>query len=264
MKNIGVSILGGCLVAATLVVGPAVAAGEPKNTRVGISNNPELQKAIDARKAAPIRKEDMFKDKRAGATWQEFKDFPRRQIPQQEIDAIQKSAATDSHGGRGTTLGDVFGGTSGTNNFDYSGAYWGDVLLVNEGWVPWGYYRHAGMYDSDFVTYGSPIYEANTGPLGVRLSPESAFRGYDEQVGLWASNSWPAGYWATWTAYDQLGKPYSFDYLNKYRTDQFYCSSLVWRSYADQGVDIDYDGGGFVAPDDIFEDADMSAWQVAY
>ena len=130
MKNLGVSVLGGCLFLATLVIGSAFAAGDPvKSTRVEISNDPVIEEVIRARNAAPIRKEDMFQDRRAGATWQEFQDFPRRHTPQQMINAMEKSEATDQHGGRGTALGDVFGGTFGSNSFSYSQMLYGDILL---------------------------------------------------------------------------------------------------------------------------------------
>lgn len=38
----------------------------------------------------------------------------------------------------------------------------------------------------------------------------------------------------------QVGKPYFIDPTNKYRTDKFYCSQLVWNAWRSQGNDIDY------------------------
>lgn len=35
-------------------------------------------------------------------------------------------------------------------------------------------------------------------------------------------------------------KPYSYEFLNKRRTSHFYCSSLVWRAWYEQGIDVDY------------------------
>ncbi|MBK3494001.1 hypothetical protein JFL43_03825 [Viridibacillus sp. YIM B01967] len=35
-------------------------------------------------------------------------------------------------------------------------------------------------------------------------------------------------------------KPYSYQFLNKRRTSHFYCSSLVWRAWLEQGIDVDY------------------------
>lgn len=35
-------------------------------------------------------------------------------------------------------------------------------------------------------------------------------------------------------------KPYSYQFLNKKRTSHFYCSSLVWRAWYEQSINIDY------------------------
>lgn len=45
----------------------------------------------------------------------------------------------------------------------------------------------------------------------------------------------------------QVGnKPYpdiSFMLDSKHNTNQFYCSSLIWRAWKETGFDIDYDNG---------------------
>ncbi|MDQ0417452.1 uncharacterized protein YycO [Croceifilum oryzae] len=64
---------------------------------------------------------------------------------------------------------------------------------------------------------------------------------------------------ANWAEHS-VGKDYSIAYLNKWRTDAYYCSSLVWRSWYNQGHDLDYDGGGAVTPPDI----DKSEKAIAY
>lgn len=40
-------------------------------------------------------------------------------------------------------------------------------------------------------------------------------------------------------AYDQIGKPYNWKFFQKKRTDSFYCSQLVWRSWYEQDIEID-------------------------
>ncbi|NJK32884.1 MAG: hypothetical protein HC927_11020 [Deltaproteobacteria bacterium] len=37
----------------------------------------------------------------------------------------------------------------------------------------------------------------------------------------------------------QDGKPFNHAYLNKNRTDAFYCTQLIWRAYLEAGVDLD-------------------------
>lgn len=37
----------------------------------------------------------------------------------------------------------------------------------------------------------------------------------------------------------QIGKPYNGNFFNKNRTDQFYCSQLVWRAWLNAGFDIE-------------------------
>jgi uncharacterized protein YycO len=165
-----------------------------------------------------------------------------------------------------TPLGDSFGNPSGQNNFDYSSALWGDILLVHEGTVPWGYFRHIGMFDSTRYVEGvSPIIEADPA-LGVHFAPTNKFLHYDQQFGLkpLAGYGWVAQ-GALRNAITHLGKPYSYDFLNKWRTDILYCSSLVWRAYYDaSGWDLDSTDGGFVSPDDIYYSHFLVTWQVAH
>lgn len=52
-------------------------------------------------------------------------------------------------------------------------------------------------------------------------------------------------------ASNQVGKPYNINFLDKERTDCFYCSQLVWQSWFTVGIDIDSNGGSIVSPVDI-------------
>ena len=44
---------------------------------------------------------------------------------------------------------------------------------------------------------------------------------------------------ASW-AESQVGKPYNWNFLNKWDTGRYYCSQLVWRAWLNQGNNIDY------------------------
>ena len=244
-----------------------------KHVKGDVADNPVVEDRLEKHYRQPISKEELFTKERTGITWEEFQNYPRRELTEVEVEVLKRMAEKREkeadHGprvpsllGRVSSLGDVFGNPSGSNTFNYSNALWGDVLLVHDGWVPWGYFRHAGMYDNDFESYGRPIYDSVG--AGVRLTSRNTFWRYDEQFGLWASDEWPAGYSATFTAYHQLGKPYNWNIWNKWDTTKYYCSQLVWRAYYDNGVNIDSDGGSSVLPDDIYLDNDLSVWQVAW
>lgn len=51
----------------------------------------------------------------------------------------------------------------------------------------------------------------------------------------------------------QVGKPYSWDFVNPWHTSKFYCSSLVWRSYLKGSYLLfpAYSGFGIITPADI-------------
>ncbi len=44
---------------------------------------------------------------------------------------------------------------------------------------------------------------------------------------------------ADWAS-SQVGKPYNWNFFNKWDTSRYYCSQLVWRAWLTQGNDIDY------------------------
>lgn len=64
--------------------------------------------------------------------------------------------------------GDGFGNPTGTNLLPFTNFDNGDIINVHDGTVPWGYYRHTGIWDSDFYTgslYDNCIWEANVVPI---------------------------------------------------------------------------------------------------
>lgn len=49
----------------------------------------------------------------------------------------------------------------------------------------------------------------------------------------------------------QLYDPYNYNFYNKNIDTAFYCSQLVWKSWNQQGFDLDFDGGSAVWPIDL-------------
>ncbi|MBP5450402.1 MAG: hypothetical protein J6Y01_09845 [Spirochaetales bacterium] len=39
----------------------------------------------------------------------------------------------------------------------------------------------------------------------------------------------------------QLGKPYNMNFTNKWETNSFYCTQLIWRAFYEAGLQIDFD-----------------------
>lgn len=155
---------------------------------------------------------------------------------------------------------DGFGEPKGTNNISFELFDAGDIILVHDGRVPWGYYRHAGLWDSDYYSGSledNCIWEANVTPTSdVHLAPASKFRRYDEAVGLFVKDARPSErYNTTVFAYLHRGEPY--DALTDIHVwTSWYCSKLIWAAYWDKtDKKIDLRGGsrfGDVYPDDIY------------
>lgn len=55
-------------------------------------------------------------------------------------------------------------------------------------------------------------------------------------------------------ANSRVGAEYNWNYANKWATDKFYCSQLVWRAWINQGFDLDKDGGSIILPTDLLSD----------
>ncbi|NOW07175.1 YiiX/YebB-like N1pC/P60 family cysteine hydrolase [Clostridium beijerinckii] len=65
-------------------------------------------------------------------------------------------------------------------------------------------------------------------------------------------------------ASSKIGSSYNYNFLNKWKTDTFYCSQLVWRAYIEQGIDLDKDGGNAVLPTDLVSDKIDINWRTNY
>ncbi len=227
--------------------------------------SPEMQQLINDRDTINIPKEQIFKEETVGITWEEFQQLPRRVPTDAEIKGLQQAAENRKQAGENPlSLGDMFGSPAGTNSFDYSIAYWGDILAVHDGTVPWGWYRHIGIFDKSRYDSGlDPILEADP-VYGVHYASQAKFLHYDQQLGLKPLPGY--GYMALGAligARAYLGLPYNWTFY-KWDVLTFYCSSLVWRGYYNQGWDIDYNGGNFVSPDDIVQSPYLVVWQSAW
>lgn len=236
---------------------------------VEVVSDPDMMELIKKRESMSISLEESFNRGEAGITWEEFKNLPRRAFTDEEVTGLKRAAEERKKVvEHGPSLSDSFGNPTGTNNFDYSTALSGDILLLHEGFVLWGYYRHGGMFDRDkYEWLLAPIIEASTTD-GVHYAPEGKFWHYDQQVGFKVHPGFGAvAFQANLNASSHVTyppKPYNWDFWHKERTDSFYCSSLIWRAYYDAGMDIDYDGGGLVTPDDIARSPNLRVWQTAY
>lgn len=166
---------------------------------------------------------------------------------------------TPGHDGENNGAGDV--GTlasdpspSGTNNVSFANCDYGDIALLHDGWVAWGYFRHAGLFDADFYTgeYSACFWSAQK-DTGVLLETPDQYHHYDECGLLWVpSATADQRYQTTWYCYYQYGEPYNIT-SSKSDESSWYCSKLAWKAYSVKtGLDLDADGGYYVKPDDLW------------
>ncbi len=160
-----------------------------------------------------------------------------------------------------------FSDGDGVNSCDFSVAKKGDVLLVHDGFVVWGWHSHAGIFYGGTGIYATIESNANQNYFGdpnpgVHYEPISHWNNDYDFCRIMRVNTWPlsTSYRAKAAEYAraQLGKPYNFNWLWKWATDKFYCSQLVWAGYYRTSkwyarIDIDanpYDT--WVAPDELY------------
>lgn len=182
-----------------------------------------------------------------------------------------KGKGEPPHLPNGWELGDSFGNPTGTNNISFSNFDHGDIIVVHDGNVAWGYYRHAALFDADYWNGNLSDYcfwEANVSPTSdVHRAPASKFQGYDEAVGLWVPNtSSSERYDTTVYAAAQSGEPYSTLY-GVYDDTHWYCSKLVFRAYyveTGNRIDLRYSSNSFVYPDDLYQDPETRVFATGY
>lgn len=169
----------------------------------------------------------------------------------------KKAISTDGNGH--PAIGSITGDGDGTNNFSTSGFWKGDVMLLDDPGVEWqGAITHGGIYDGTSMDYC--IYSAENNEKGVTWESITQWRKHDSAYGIWV------GYFSSTKcaeAYDKaksvadFGEPYVW-YSSKSDTSQWYCTKIPWYGYknASTATDIDFDGGYWCMPIDIFNDGD--------
>ena len=158
-------------------------------------------------------------------------------------------------GGWGTSPGD-------RNSCDFDQSANGDAVLVKGSGLFPGVFCHAAL-----VVYSGYYYAFAVGPdgdSGVRWNTREQLHQYSH-ASVQRINTWPLSSTRRQTAadyaYRQLGKPYNWLFVDKWRTDAFYCSQLCWAAYYHPSpwyYKLDLDGVpdgldfGAVAPDALW------------
>ncbi len=162
---------------------------------------------------------------------------------------------------------DKFGDGDGVNACDFSVAKKGDVLLVHDGFVAWGWHAHAGIFYGGTGVYATIESNSNQSYFGdprpgVHFEPISHWNNDYDFCRIMRVRTWPlsTSYRAKAAEYakKQLGKPYNFNWLWKWSTSKFYCSQLVWAGYYRTSkwyarINIDANPADtWVAPDELY------------
>ncbi|MDY0340600.1 MAG: hypothetical protein RBS17_05260 [Coriobacteriia bacterium] len=150
-------------------------------------------------------------------------------------------------------------GGDGVNRLSFTSFDTGDIIVVLG-----TTFGHAGcwsdeLYSSTRGVYSYCIWSANTKPAnGVQLEQPVKYRAYDRAYGLWVPSRPTSGQGVIGYCSLQRGEPYN---IASSKTDyrRWYCSKLPWVAWKlKAGVDLDADGGYWVWPVDLVNDAQTS------
>lgn len=171
------------------------------------------------------------------------------------------------------------------NNLSWSAFYYGDIAVMRNGSCSYFgypcYWSHAAMWDSDFdyghesdFTFwsatpkgtapsdnGSSPYSMD-GKVGVQS--KASVHKYSLAQAVWVPSvpDYNDYYYTTVYAYNQRGEDYN-TLTSKSSSSSWYCSKVSYRAYyVEAGKNLDYDGGYYVFPDDIYNDGDTSVFAV--
>ncbi len=157
--------------------------------------------------------------------------------------------------GWGTSPGDG-------NNCDFEPAVNGDVVLVKGSGLFPGVFCHAAIVTYDWASGAFSI--GPDGDNGVWWNSRSRLKAYSH-ASVQRVDTWPLSSSRRQTAanyaLNQLGRPYNWIFVDKWRTDAFYCSQLCWAAYYRPSpwyYKLDIDGVpdaldfGAVAPDALW------------
>jgi uncharacterized protein YycO len=128
-------------------------------------------------------------------------------------------------GGWGTSPGDG-------NGCDFEPAVNGDLVLVKGSGLFPGVFCHAAIVTYEFASSVFSI--GPTGDIGVDWNSRAFLNEYSH-ASVQRVDTWPLSSSRRQTAANyaknQLGKPYNWIFVDKWRTDAFYCSQLCWAAY---------------------------------
>ena len=126
---------------------------------------------------------------------------------------------------------------------------YGDILITYNGDKKSWIHGHAGIVS----TNNNVTIEAFPWRGVIRNSN----RWYEKGNRLYRPKNVRGGQYtaAARNAESHVGKEYFLDIFNKWRTDKFYCSQLVWRAWLDAGKNIAPSSGNIVTPGDLEQDA---------
>ncbi|PKQ29708.1 MAG: hypothetical protein CVT60_03905 [Actinobacteria bacterium HGW-Actinobacteria-10] len=151
----------------------------------------------------------------------------------------------------------------GSNNLQFDLFRDGDIILGFDAWTV----GHAGVLDGtrNISAYTYCVWSAiKSGAACVTLEQGGKYRHYDWAFGLYVPGTTLAQRSAArrFVSY-QAGEPYV---LASAKTDftRWYCSKLPWAGYKSQASrDLDSNGGYWVTPADLYNDAETRVFAAA-
>lgn len=171
------------------------------------------------------------------------------------------------------------------NNISWSSFYYGDIVVMRDSSCSYFgypcYWVHAAMYDRDWDTgLGDAsfafwsAYPSGAAPSDnasstystsgkVGLQSKTSIHQYSSAQAVWVpSTNSTQQYNTTVYAYNQRRE--SFNTISpKTSSSSWYCSKIPYMAYSwASGKNIDYDGGYYIFPDDIYNDGDTSVFAV--
>jgi hypothetical protein len=157
----------------------------------------------------------------------------QRYIPFDQFKAEERWAASaqdlrrnhDVIGGWGTSPGDG-------NSCDFGPAENGDIVLVKGSGLFPGVFCHAAIVVNEWSSSWFSV--GPTGDIDVWYNSRYTLHLYSH-ASVQRVDTWPLSSSRRQTAanyaLNQLGKPYNWIFVDKWRTDAFYCSQLCWAAY---------------------------------
>jgi uncharacterized protein YycO len=159
-----------------------------------------------------------------------------------------KMFSENSEMSNSTTMQILAGGSVGT---------YGDILVTHGINSSVGLTGHAGIVSqwSTNTIESWPQINSPFGLEGVQWYPNN-WGSYANTYGLGVTGATSSEYSnAAIYAQNQVGKPFNWIFGNKYLTSSYYCSQLVWRSWLEQGYNVDFaPWDTIVLPDELVWD----------